>query len=72
MSRALMLVALLCAGCHERHIDQVVIMPVVQPVAIYKDDETGCEYVAADMAHSALTPRMGADGKQICRNEPKP
>jgi hypothetical protein len=34
-----------------------------QPVAVYMDHGTGCEYVAADGGHSAITPRIAADGK---------
>jgi hypothetical protein len=30
---------------------------------VYTDHLTGCQY----LSHWSLTPRMGADGKQICR-----
>lgn len=30
---------------------------------LFTDARTGCQYVARD---GALTPRMGADGKQVC------
>lgn len=37
-------------------------------VATYRDSEVGCEYVGTNGRN--LSPRMGADGKQICRAAP--
>jgi hypothetical protein len=57
------LVFLACAGCGPRTSDagQQAIEPVV-----YRDSVTGCEYLTTGQYH-ALTPRMSADGKQICK-----
>ena len=46
------LLALLCAGCG-------------QDRPIMTDDATGCQFWFND-SHN-ISPRMGADGKQICR-----
>lgn len=59
MSRTLFLLALLCAGCGQtsgntgRPLDPYV----------YRDRLTGCDYLGSS---HGITPRMGADGKQIC------
>ncbi len=39
---------------------------------VWHDSETGCEYltVGSSFDGQAVTPRMGADGKQICRDKP--
>jgi hypothetical protein len=34
-------------------------------MTIYRDELTGCEYLGT-LFHG-MTPRMGADGKQVCR-----
>jgi hypothetical protein len=36
----------------------------------YQDSETGCEYFGG--YGRGITPRMGADGKQICRKSSTP
>lgn len=58
------MVALVCAGCGPgpRVGDREPINP-----GIYRDIETGCDYLARGNNQGGLTPRMGADGKQICR-----
>ncbi len=36
-------------------------------LVIYTDSLTGCQYLRSYAAtYAALTPRMGADGKQVC------
>ena len=35
-------------------------------LAVYRDSLTGCEYLRP-IGYSALTPRVDADGKHICR-----
>lgn len=34
---------------------------------ILRDPETGCQYLSHPYANSALTPRLGRDGKQVCK-----
>lgn len=34
---------------------------------LYKDRETGCEYLARGNQYGGLTPRMDSEGKHICR-----
>jgi hypothetical protein len=36
---------------------------------LYIDHGTGCQYVSGFL--SGMTPRMGADGKQVCRKDAK-
>lgn len=36
---------------------------------VYRDAGTGCEYVATPDRYSALTPRLGADGRPVCGGE---
>lgn len=36
-------------------------------VKTYADTETGCEYLMQQYPNSGITPRMGRDSKQICR-----
>ena len=38
-------------------------------LVVYVDTENGCQYLRACFRDGGLTPRMGADGKQICRKE---
>lgn len=35
-------------------------------LTLYRDHLTGCEYVSVG---GGLTPRLGADGKQLCRGD---
>lgn len=35
-------------------------------VRVYRDTETGCEYVGSYRKRAALTPRLGADGRPMC------
>lgn len=67
MKAALILLALLCAGCARDDTD----VPNGERslVAPTTDHLTGCQYLTFGL--SGITPRMGADGKQICR-EVKP
>lgn len=54
--------AILLSGCHARTDDRG---DAYDPV-LYRDRVTGCEYLSTGNTAS-LTPRMGADGKQVCR-----
>lgn len=75
MKVALILLVLLCAGCTQEKIDEIsegvdqrqreANARGAEEVKAYRDSETGCEYVG--IQGRALTPRMGAAGKQICR-----
>lgn len=38
-----------------------------QSAVIWKDPETGCEYLSGNLSGADMTPRLGRDGKQICR-----
>ena len=78
MKAALILLALLCAGCTDSQVKELARYEddsrresnsSPREVKIYQDSETGCEYAMAGI--SGLTPRMGADGKQICREVKK-
>jgi hypothetical protein len=60
------LAILACAGCAPRTSD--VEQKAIEPV-VYRDSVTGCEYLTTGQYY-ALTPRMGADGKQICKVHP--
>ena len=53
MSRALILLALLCAGCS----------PSIN--GTYWSEKDGCQYYMVDGKNSSY-PRIDADGKQIC------
>lgn len=37
-------------------------------LSIYRDSLTGCEYVVAGLWPSSATPRLKADGSQVCRD----
>lgn len=37
-------------------------------VYVYTDEDTGCQYVT--LSGYGMYPRMGADGKQICKDYP--
>ncbi len=78
MKTMIILLALACAGCSEttskldREIDrqnaeQKKIERLDNGLHGYFDAKTGCEYLSNGRA---LTPRMGADGKQICGAQP--
>lgn len=67
MKTSIILLALLCAGCNTRAANDElgnagVIKARVDPV-------TGCQYIT--YAEGGITPRMGADGKQICHEVAK-
>lgn len=71
----LILLLLVCAGCTQKARDDFDRASneiakernsrAPNEVSAYRDSETGCEYVT--IQGRSLTPRMGADGKQICR-----
>ena len=64
------LLALLCAGCGK--VDRSAQGPkadVNQGLQVYTDVETGCQYLS--IYQTVPTPRMGEDGKQICREVAK-
>lgn len=37
---------------------------------VHTDKLTGCQYLSARGSNRVLTPRMGADGKQVCGSKP--
>jgi hypothetical protein len=63
--KRILILAVLLAGCDEMAADGNNTGPhgYNQPVYMYQDKATGCQYVSADSEHSALTPRVAADGK---------
>lgn len=67
MKAAIILLALLCAGCGRDDSDA----PNGPRSDMYPltDHLTGCQYLGHDSR--SITPRMGADGKQICREVAK-
>lgn len=75
MKGAIILLALLCSGCGQKLIDDMNQARRESnarggyEVDIYLDSGTGCQYVG--IQGRALTPRIGTDGKQICR-KPSP
>lgn len=58
----LFLLAVVVAGCSER--DDSDPKEGRSGLHIYKDALTGCEYLSPGVG---MVPRMGTDGKQICR-----
>lgn len=69
MNRAAIILLVLLVGCDRMPPprsrpdgNQVSIHGDAQAVYVYSDAGTGCQYVAADGNHSALTPRIAADG----------
>lgn len=61
------LLALLCAGCSRDDSDaKNGARSGMTPLTDYR---TGCQYMG--YGFSGITPRMGADGKQICREVAK-
>lgn len=75
MKGAIILFALLGAGCGQKKWEEIdrdtnklraeSNKNTIDEVSAYMDSETGCEYVGN--GGRGLTPRMGSDGKQICR-----
>lgn len=69
MRSALLLIALALVGCTDR--DDSDPPNGRSGMVIFKDHLTGCEYLArpamAPLMAQVLTPRMGADGRQVCR-----
>lgn len=72
------MVALVCAGCGNEEVANKTSSPVVKMERDYRMDAvstrtdiwTGCEYLVvrgANGSFGGITPRMGANGKQICR-----
>lgn len=66
---------LMCAGCSQEKFDALRVersqstaqynSKFPEEITVYRDSETGCEY--ASTGTRGLTPRMGENGKQICR-----
>lgn len=62
----LILIAALLSGCVKRAEDVVDASAMWEAHAIeVTDPKTGCAYLT--FGANTITPRMGADGKQICR-----
>lgn len=64
MKAAILALAVLLAGCDNK--DDSSPAGGRSGLVIYTDNLTGCQYLQAG-GDRALTPRMGADGKQICK-----
>jgi hypothetical protein len=60
---AAIVLALIAAGCSPRSGNSES-LDAIDPV-VYMDRLTGCQYLSTGK-YTALTPRMSADGKQIC------
>lgn len=74
----LVMVALICTGCRKEGLDDIrrgqqisarEYNKMPNEITVFRDSETGCEY--AGTGNRGVTPRMDADGKQICR-QPAP
>lgn len=70
MKTAILALAVLLAGCDydprkEVRTTNLGAASSYDPV-LYIDRDTGCHYLSTGNINS-LTPRMGADGKQICK-----
>lgn len=67
--KAAILLVLLLAGCAQR--DDSDPPDGHSGLVIFKDHLTGCEYLArpaiAPLMAQVLTPRMDAQGRQVCR-----
>lgn len=66
MSRfAIAALCLALVGCYERQV-------LDNTLIVYTDPSTGCQYLGTVPLNSAqaLTPRMRADGTQVCREPP--
>lgn len=59
------LILAVCAGCAPRTSDVAKGKEANEPV-VYRDSVYGCEYLTTGQ-YNTLTPRMGADGKQVCK-----
>lgn len=69
MSRAAILALALLAGCGPR--DDSDPPGGRSGFSVYRDNLTGCEYIGWDtLWGKAITPRMGVDGRQVCRSQP--
>ncbi len=68
MKAAVILLALVCAGCHSRTEDHDIKRH--DPV-VYRDTATGCEYLSTGRTIT-LTPRLDAAGKHICIKQVMP
>jgi hypothetical protein len=72
LSGAILLLVLcalaMLAGC-EAHGSSTPPDPRTYPATlnIYIDAETGCQYIGQWSSSAGITPRLGRDGKQICR-----
>lgn len=72
MKAALILLALLCAGCQKSHGTSDSLGGQGESTDVIRarvDPFTGCEYIT--YRKGGITPRMGVDGKQICREVAK-
>lgn len=67
MKAAIILLALLCAGCSRDDSDAS--NGDRSNMTPRTDHLSGCQYLT--YGFSGITPRMGADGKQICREVAK-
>jgi len=64
MKTALFFLVLL-AGCAKDDSDPP---DGISGMVVYHDHLTGCEYLAS--GHGGITPRLDANGKQVCRVKP--
>lgn len=66
MKAALIMLALLCAGCAGKDAYREMVLV---------DEQSGCEYIGyvedGGISTAQLKRRMGADGEQICREVAK-
>jgi len=71
MKTATIICMLFLAGCSSNDDGQMQTKELTKSrVYVYTDTGTGCQYVATVLGAEGLTPRMGADGKQICKARP--
>ena len=62
MKASAIILAMLCAGCgHHEYVGSL---------SVTTDPLNGCQYVREN-GRGRITPRMGADGKQICNAKEK-
>lgn len=65
MKATLILMALLCAGCSvSSHNDSDMPDGRLSGMNVRTDALTGCQYLYGG---NSITPRMGRDGKQVCK-----
>lgn len=65
---AVLLAVLALIACGKRPVDvpqEQSMETVTTGLTVYHDRGTGCEYLRA--GSGALTPRLGPDGKQVCK-----